>query len=88
MFKKVNQEIPICYNLTMIYSVTVKPGSFKDEILETAPSELVVRTRKKPHDGEANQAVIELLAKHFKVGKTHIKILKGATSRHKTIEIS
>ena len=48
---------------------------------------LTVRTRKKAHDGEANTAVIELLSDYFNVPKTRIKILKGATSKHKTIEI-
>ena len=71
----------------MIYHVTVKPGGFKDEII-VSDGELIVKTRKKAHDGEANKAVIELLAKHFGIGKTRIQIIKGATSKHKTIEIA
>ena len=71
----------------MIYHVTVKPGSFKDEIIANN-NELIIKTRKKAHDGEANKAVIELLAKYFGVGKTRIQITKGATSKHKTVEIA
>lgn len=70
----------------MIYHILVKPGSAKDEIVEQG-DELIVRTRKKAHDGEANTAVIELLSKHFHVAKTCISIKSGATSRHKTVEI-
>ena len=70
----------------MIYHILVKPGSSKDEISEEN-GELVVRTRKKAHDGEANTAVIELLSEHFDVAKTRIIVKSGATSRHKTIEI-
>ena len=70
----------------MKYSITVKPGSAKDEITEQG-NELIVKTRKKAHDGEANTAVIELLAKHFDVAKSRVQILKGQTSRHKIIEI-
>lgn len=72
----------------MIYHVVVKSGSFKDEITEVEGGELIIKTRKKAHDGEANKAVIELLVKHFGVGKTKIQIVKGATSKHKTIEIT
>ena len=70
----------------MIYHILVKPGSSKDEISEEN-GELVIRTRKKAHDGEANAAVIELLSEHFDVAKTRITVKSGATSRHKTIEI-
>lgn len=47
---------------------------------------LIVYLRAKPHDGEANAALIKLLAKHFKIGKTAIKILRGVKSRQKLIE--
>ena len=68
------------------YLVTVKPGSSKEQIIETAPSELTVYLRARPHDGEANAALIKLLSKHFKVPKTSITITRGAHSRTKTIE--
>lgn len=71
----------------MIYQITVKPGSFKDEVIQASANSYTIKTRKKAHDGEANAAVISLLSKHFHVGKTSIKILKGANSRHKTVEI-
>ena len=69
------------------YQITVKPGSSQEKILETAPGELVVYLRARAHDGEANVALVKLLAKHFRVGKTSIHILRGATSRQKLIEI-
>ena len=71
----------------MNYSITVKPGSSQEKIVETAPGELTVYLRAKPHDGEANTALIKLLSKHFKVGKTTIKITNGQKSRKKIIEI-
>ena len=73
--------------MNMIYHILVKPGSAKDEVFEQN-GELIVRTRKKAHDGEANAAVIELLSEHFDVAKTRILIKSGASSRYKTIEIS
>ena len=46
-----------------------------------------IKTRKKAHDGEANQAVIKLLAEYFHTNKSSVKIIKGATSSHKVIEV-
>ncbi|MBR2754141.1 DUF167 domain-containing protein [Candidatus Saccharibacteria bacterium] len=71
----------------MKYQVIVKPGTSQERIIQTTDSELTVYLRAKPHDGEANEALIKLLAKHFKTGKTTIKIIHGANSRIKTIEI-
>ena len=68
------------------YTITVKPGSSQEKIVETAPGELTVYLRAKPHDGEANPALVKLLAKHFDVPKTSIAITRGAKSRTKTIE--
>lgn len=71
----------------MKYQVTVKPGSSQEKILQTADDELTVYLRAKPHDGEANSALIKLLSKHFKVAKTTIKITSGQKSRTKTVEL-
>ena len=68
------------------YQITVKPSSSKEQITETAPGELTVYLRARPHDGEANTALIKLLSKHFKVPKTSIAITRGTHSRTKTIE--
>ena len=38
------------------------------------------------HDGEANEALIQLISKEFKVAKTNIVIVSGAKSRQKIIE--
>lgn len=77
-----------CYNKRMRYTLTVKPGSSREEVRENSPDEMVVYLRAKPHDGEANVALVKLLAKHFKVPKTSIKIINGVKSRRKIIEIS
>ena len=70
----------------MKYKVTVKPGSSQEKIVKTSEDELTVYLRAKPHDGEANEALIKLLAEHFNVPKTSISISRGAHSRIKTIE--
>ena len=69
-----------------IHQVTVKPGSSQEKIIELASGELVVYLRAKPHDGEANEALVKLLSKHFGVPKTTIRITRGGKARVKTIE--
>lgn len=68
------------------YSVLVKPGSSQEKVIKTDESEIIVYIRAKAHDGEANEALIKTLAKYFNVPKTSLRIVRGATSRHKIIE--
>lgn len=68
------------------YAITVKPGSSQEKIVETGDDTLTIYLRAKPHDGEANDALIKLLSKHFKVAKTNIKITRGTKSHNKTVE--
>ncbi len=40
-----------------------------------------------PHQGQANQAVIEALAEYFRVPRSRVRILLGRTARRKVVEI-
>ena len=71
----------------MIYQITVKTGSKKGPLVEKTEDGLIVFLREKPHDGEANAALIKLLADYFDVPKTSITIKVGAKSHHKIVEI-
>jgi len=73
--------------MSMRYQITVKPNSSQEKIVKTSDDELTVYLRAKPHDGEANKALIKLLAKHFDIPKTSIKIIRGTNSRVKTVEL-
>ena len=70
----------------MRYTVRVKPGA-KRAAVSIAGEQITVETPKRAHDNEANQAVIDLLAKHFRIAKGNITILKGQKSKEKIIEI-
>ena len=70
----------------MKYQVIVKPGSSQEKVVATGEQELTVYLRAKPHDGEANSALIKILAKYLKIPKTSPKITRGQKSRHKEIE--
>lgn len=67
--------------------VTVKPRAHKDEIKQLGAGEFQVSVRAPAEDGKANQAVIELLARHFAVAKSAVKIVRGGSARKKLIEI-
>ncbi len=72
----------------MIYEVLVKPNSKKGPLVVTSGTMLTVYLREKPIDGEANAALIKLLAKNFGVAKNRIAIKTGTRGRKKLIEIS
>ena len=71
-----------------IYKLTVKTGTSQEKIVSVSENELTVYLRAKPHDGEANTALIKLLSKHFHVAKSSITIKQGAKSHTKVIEIA
>lgn len=71
----------------MIYEVVVKPNSKKGPLVIMDGQRLVVYLREKPIDGEANAALVKLLAKHFRVAKTSIHIKTGSRGRKKLVEI-
>lgn len=70
----------------MIYEVKVTPGAKKEEIAIES-NRITIRTPKRAHNGEANEAIVKILAKHFHTAKSNVKILRGQTSRTKLIEI-
>jgi uncharacterized protein len=73
-------------------AVRVTPRGGRDDIdgietLANGRAVLKLRVRAIAESGGANRAVIELLAKALGVPKAHVKLLSGATSRLKQIEV-
>ena len=54
----------------MLIKVLVKPGSKKGPLVEEEAEGVTVYLREKPHDGEANDALIRLLADYYDVAKS------------------
>ena len=71
----------------MIYEVRVIPKA-KQHSVTLEGNKIKVKVHSPPEKGKANDEVIELLAEHFKVKKSKVRILKGETSRDKLIEIT
>lgn len=73
----------------MLLKIRVLPRSSRNEVAgEMADGALKVKLTAPPVDGKANDALIELLSDHFAVAKNKITIVRGLTSKNKTIEIS
>ena len=71
----------------MKIQVKVKPNSKTDEVSREGDS-FIVKVREPPKEGKANQAVIKLLAEHFGVPQSQVRILSGFRSRNKVIQVA
>jgi hypothetical protein len=67
--------------------ITVKPNSKKEGVEPIAGGELRVSVHAPPREGEANEAVVRLLADYFSVPKTSITIRHGRTGRRKLVHV-
>jgi len=72
----------------MLLQVFVKPGSKKGPLVERQADLLTVFLHEKAHDGEANTALVKILADYFGVSKSQIVIKSGGKSRKKLVEIT
>lgn len=72
----------------MKLSITAHPNSKKPRIEKDLFGELHVYVSEPPLEGKANIAVIEALAKHFKVRKSLVQLLSGEKSKNKFFEIA
>jgi uncharacterized protein (TIGR00251 family) len=71
----------------MKIQVNVKPNS-KTEDLSREGDSFIVKVKEPPKEGKANQAVIKLLAEHFGVPQSQVRILSGFRSKNKVIEVA
>ena len=67
--------------------VLVQPRASRAKIGPRHDGRIKIAVTAPPVDGEANAAVIELLAKSLKVAKSAVAVIAGETSRRKTIRI-
>lgn len=68
----------------LLINIKISPNSKKNEIIKNE-SETKIKITAQPIDGKANKGLIEFLSKKFKIPKTSIQIVKGETSKEKTI---
>lgn len=68
-------------------NIKVIPNASKNQVKEDSPGGLKVYLTAPPTDGKANEALIEVLAKHFGVAKQQVNIVRGHKSRQKVVAI-
>ncbi len=71
----------------MKISVRVIPRAKINRVEVQPDGTLRVHTTTAPTDGKATSDVIKMLAEHYNVPKTSIRLIRGATSRDKVFEI-
>lgn len=69
------------------FDVWAKPGAKVEKIVISPEGALVIQTRAKPVEGEANHAICETVGKIFGVAKGQVEIIRGEKSKHKRIKL-
>lgn len=68
-----------------LLNLRISPNASKNEIIKSDDGSIKVKITAQPVDGKANKALIEFLSKTFKIPKTSIDIVRGETSKDKTV---
>lgn len=81
-------EIP--YNKVkdgLVIEVKVVPGSSRAGVIGVFENVLRVKLTAPPVEGAANEQLIKLLSEEFGIKKSNVIIVKGGSSRRKTIKL-
>jgi len=72
----------------MIIKVKVITKAKRTEFIPLSKTEFKAKLSVIPEKGKANEQLIKLISKHFKIPKSNIKIKSGKTSSNKLISIN
>jgi uncharacterized protein (TIGR00251 family) len=65
----------------------VQPRASKTEVAGRHGDAIKIRVKAPPVEGAANEELIRFLAKRFKVARSAVRLVSGATSRHKQVVV-
>lgn len=71
----------------MLIKVKVHPQAGEENLIKKAEDNFEIWTKAKPVQGQANRAVISVLAGHFGVPMEKVRIIRGFKQRNKVAEI-
>jgi uncharacterized protein len=71
----------------MIIEVKVKPNARTTRLVAQDDGSWLAQIAAPPVDGQANQALIALVAKHFGVRRAQVRIKTGSSGRLKLVQI-
>ncbi|MBM3314348.1 DUF167 domain-containing protein [candidate division WOR-3 bacterium] len=66
--------------------VRVRAGSKTEGVVRNPDGSLLVSVKARPRDGEANAAVVRVVARFLGLPRTAVRLVAGAGSRHKLLE--
>jgi uncharacterized protein (TIGR00251 family) len=69
----------------LVLEVHVQPGARRDEVVGEHGGRLKIKLAAPPVDGKANRHLLEFLAAAFAVPVARVHLLRGASSRMKTV---
>jgi uncharacterized protein len=72
----------------LMLELVVQPGASCNEIVGLHGGRLKLRVKAIPENGQSNRALCQFLSEILKVPQSQIEILRGATSRYKTLQVS
>jgi len=71
----------------VLLSVKLQPRASASEIGDALGNELRIKVTAPPVDAAANEALIKLLAQRLDCPRNRVELVRGHTSRHKTIKL-
>ncbi|MFO1512420.1 MAG: DUF167 domain-containing protein [Verrucomicrobiota bacterium] len=71
----------------VLLSIKLQPRASKNEIGEPLGDELRIKVTAPPVDAAANEALVRLLAETLDCSRSKVELVRGHTSRHKTVKI-
>ena len=72
---------------TLLLRVKIQPRASRDQVAGVQDQRLKIRIAAPPVDGAANQHLISLLAREFRVPRTAVRLLGGETGREKRLAV-
>ena len=71
----------------VLLSVKLQPRASANEIGDALGNELRIKVTAPPVDAAANEALVKLLAQQLHCPRNRVDLVRGHTSRHKTIKL-
>jgi uncharacterized protein (TIGR00251 family) len=71
----------------VVIELTARPGASRRGVVGVSGDRLIVAIHSQPDKGKANDELIEYLAREMRVPRSALLIVRGETSRRKTIRV-
>ncbi|MDG6914496.1 MAG: DUF167 domain-containing protein [Nitrososphaerota archaeon] len=72
----------------MLVRVRVTPNAKRPRVVRANDGGYEVKVDEKAKEGRANKRLIEILAEHLGVPKSRLRLVSGARSRDKLVEVA